>query len=224
MKKCLAFFIIMTITLGVNAQSNHQLLIDSLNSIKQALKANPVSTDLILKKAAIEMEMEDFDKALIDYNMILDANKKNPAALFFRAYANKNLKRYNFARVDYEGFLSIDPMNFEARLGLAVVNQEDKHFTEAMDQYNSLVEMFPDSATAYDARARFEVDRKMTDAAIYDWEEAIRLSPKNKDYHISRAESYLVNNNKIAAKDELDVAVKLGANRFSLVNMYQRCK
>ena len=66
MKKCLAFFIIMTITLGVNAQSNHQLLIDSLNSIKQALKANPVSTDLILKKAAIEMEMEDFDKAFYD--------------------------------------------------------------------------------------------------------------------------------------------------------------
>lgn len=209
--------------LCVNAQSTKQLR-DSLEVLRKALDVNPSSTDLCLKKAAVEIELGEWDRAIADYSAVLTKYPTNPAALFYRAYAYDKVKRYRFARSDYQDLLRITPFNFEARMGLALVNQRDKHFTEAFDQINQLVEQYPDSVAAYVARAGIEKERGFIDASLLDWSEAIKRDAKNPDYHISRADIYLLLNKRDYARKDLDEAVRLGVNRASLVEQYKRCK
>lgn len=209
--------------LGIHAQDAKQWR-DSLAILSKVLDINPSSVDLRLKKAAVEIELNQLDYAIDEYNKVLEKDPRNAAALFYRAYVNQKLRRYRYARVDYENFLKIVPMNFEARLGLALVNQNDKHYTEAFDQINMLVELYPDSATAYAVRAGIEKERGALDASAFDWSEAIQRDPKNVDYYISRADIYLDLKRWIDAKADLDQAVKLGANRLSLKDMFRRCQ
>jgi tetratricopeptide (TPR) repeat protein len=218
--------IIITLLLGIlplQAQNAKQWR-DSLEMLSNAVDLNPSSSDLRLKKAAVEIELGQWEYAIDEYTIILKKAPDNPAALFYRAYANEKLSRYKMARADYENFLRVAPMNFAARMGLALVNQHDKHFTEAFDQINMLVEMYPDSATAYAARAGIEKERGAIDASIFDWTKAIQLDEKNKDYYLSRAELYLIAGKRDDARSDLEKAIRLGTNRLSLKGMMDRCK
>jgi tetratricopeptide (TPR) repeat protein len=223
LKKIFIIIFSLFCTFGINAKGAKQWR-DSLEVLNKALDLNPSSTDLRLKKAAVEIELEQYEYAIEEYSVILKKDPHNLAALFYRAFSNEKLNRYRFARSDYEDFLRIAPVNFEARLGLALVNQKDKHFTEAFDQINMLVEQYPDSAIAYAARAGIERERGAVDAAIFDWTEAIKRDSKNVDYYISRSDLFLVVGKRDDARRDLDFAIKLGANRSALRNMLQRCK
>ena len=68
------------------------------------------------------------------------------AAFFYRAYAQKNLRRYDLARQDYEEVLKRVPGHYEARLCLAQICQLTGKMTEAVDHLNRLVELAPDVA------------------------------------------------------------------------------
>jgi tetratricopeptide (TPR) repeat protein len=69
-----------------------------------------------------------------------------------------------------------------------MVKRNLKRTTEAMDHLNTLVELFPDSAMAYAARASMEAEQKQYDLALFDWDEALRLQPDNADFKASKAE------------------------------------
>lgn len=182
------------------------------------------STDEMLKAGGAQLEKGNWQDALDTYTKVLQKDKANPAAYYFRAYANEKLNRYNFARADYEHFLKIAPFNYEGLLGLALLNQKDMHYTEAYDQINNLVEMFPDSVSAYIARAGIEKERNMMEPCIYDWGEVIRLEPTKADNYITRAELLIRVGRTEEARRDLDKAVELGVSATSLKYLYKKTK
>ena len=161
---------------------------DSLKVAAEVLAYHPDSVDLLLKKAAWNIELEQWICAKDSYDIVLAKEHANIAALYFRAYANERLNRFNFARLDYENHLSNVTGNNQAQLGLALLNHKSKHYTEAMDMMNHLASQFPDSAVVFAARANMEKDRKMYSVAEYDITKAINLDPKNADYLMMRAD------------------------------------
>ena len=130
----------------VEAQEANPLR-DSLKVAAEILAYHPDSVDLLLKKAAWNIELEQWQYAKDSYDIVLAKEPANIAALYFRAYANERLNRFNFARLDYEQLLSIVPGNYQAQLGLALLNHKSKHYTEAMDMMNHLASQFPDSCS-----------------------------------------------------------------------------
>ena len=205
------------------AQERSQLR-DSLSKALETLAYHPDSVDLILKKASWNIELGQWQYAKDSYDDVLRLEPYNPAALFFRAYANEKLNRLNFARLDYETLLTIVPGNFEAQLGLALLNFKDKHFTEAMDMANRLVSQFPDSAVAYAARAGMERERGMTELAEYDYTEALRRDSANTDYLLSRADLRIQLRMWDDARRDLDKLVALGIPQSSLKAFYRRLR
>ena len=205
------------------AQERSQLR-DSLSKALETLAYHPDSVDLILKKASWNIELGQWQYAKDSYDDVLRLEPYNPAALFFRAYANEKLNRLNFARLDYETLLTIVPGNFEAQLGLALLNFKDKHFTEAMDMANRLVSQFPDSAVAYAARAGMERERGMTELAEYDYTEALRRDSANTDYLLSRADLRIQLRMWDDARCDLDKLVALGIPQSSLKAFYRRLR
>ena len=206
------------------AQEDRKALRDSLKLAMEQLSYHPDSVDLRLRKAAWNMQLGEWQYAKDEYDWVINHHPDNLAARYYRAYANTQLRRYNFARLDYETVLRVVPGNFDARLGLALLNQKDHHYTEAMDGVNMLVSTYPDSATAWAARAGIEKERDMKELAAYDYGEALRRQPDNRDWLLARADLLIALRRYDEARKDLDRLIVLGVSRGQLRDMYRQAK
>lgn len=182
---CLSFIIYFLSFSPAGAQTPQQWR-DSLSTLNRMIASEPQSTDLRLKKAAVNIELQQWDYAVEEYGRVLELDDKNLSALYFRAYCYNHLRRFDLARADYEHFLQIVPRHFDAQLGLAMTKRNLGKALETQDELNRLVEMYPDSALAYAARAGFEQEQKQYNLALYDWDEAISRSAHPTEYLLSK--------------------------------------
>lgn len=227
-RHCACLVIIIThysllITNSASAQTRQEWR-DSLEVLNARIAKDPRNLHLHLLKAEANINLEQWDYALAEYGKILHADEKNLAALYFRAYVHTQQHHYDLARVDYEAFLREQPSHFGARLGLAHVLQKMGRRSDTFDELNRLVQMFPDSADAYAARAAFETEQKQYDIALYDWDEAIRRRPLSEGFIVSKADILITLNRKAEARRLLDAAVRRGIPRYALKDWFDKCK
>ena len=83
-----------------DAKTQNKALRDSLAAATDVLAYHPDSIDLRLKKAAWNIQLEQWAYAKDDLDKVLFLNNTNIAGLFYRAFVNEKMKRYNFARLD----------------------------------------------------------------------------------------------------------------------------
>lgn len=214
------FFLLTLLPLGIVAQNWR----DSLAVLNRQIEAELGNTDLHLRKAAVNIELGEWEYAADEYTKVLAKDGQNPAARFFRAYTNTHLHRYDQALLDYEELLRVTPLHFEGRLGHAYVQQKIGRRTEALDEMNLMAEMFPDSAMVYAVRAGMENEIHQTELALYDWERACQLAPYNADYVLSHAELLMTLFREEEALAVLDAAVNRGVPRGLLQHLYKKLR
>lgn len=207
----------------VMAQS-HNNWRDSLNVLNKQIATQPWSADLHLRKAAVNLELKQWQYAIDEYSQVLQKEPRNLAALFYRAYANTHLRRFDLAYNDLNDLLGVIPNHFEARLSLAIVMQQIGKKKESLDQLNQLIQQHADSAVAYAARANLERSLKQDEAALYDWGRAEKLSPLDPTYVVSHVDLLLVLERRTEAHRVLDEAVSRGIPRGMLLEWYDKCK
>lgn len=207
----------------VMAQS-HNNWRDSLNVLNKQIATQSWSADLHLRKAAVNLELKQWQYAIDEYSQVLQKEPRNLAALFYRAYANTHLRRFDLAYNDLNDLLGVVPNHFEARLSLAIVMQQIGKKKESLDQLNQLIQQHADSAVAYAARANLERSLKQDEAALYDWDRAEKLSPLDPTYVVSHVDLLLVLERRTEAHRVLDEAVSRGIPRGMLLEWYDKCK
>ncbi len=223
MKKLILLLIAVATTQTTTAQTAQQWR-DSLTVLNRMIDREPRSTDLRLRKAAVNIQLGQWDYAIDEYGKVLMIEPDNPAALYYRAYCLTNQRQYAMARSDYEAFLRKMPTHMEARLGLATVYARMGRVTDARDQYNQMVEMFRDSVVCYVARAVFETSQQQYDVALYDWDEAISRQPQNVDYVVSKVDLLLKLERRKEALEELEKALQRGVPRGVLKEWIDKCQ
>ena len=197
---------------------------DSVTILMEQIRLQPQNIDLRLKKAEANINLQQWDYAISEYGDVLRLDEKNLAALYFRAYCHSQQKRYDLAKVDYETFILIDPLQLNAHLGLAHTLQKMGRKADTVDQLNRCVQLFPDSASAYAARAAYETEQLLYDVALYDWDEAIRLQPENVEFAVSKVDVLLRQQRILDARLALDALVRQGTPRAALKEWYDRCR
>lgn len=222
-QKGVILLVVLLCQLTMQAQNNQQWR-DSLTVLNRMIDTQPWSTDLHLRKAAVNLELKQWQYAIDEYAMILQKEPHNPAALFYRAYANTHLRHFDLAKNDLNDLLIVVPNHFEARLSLAIVLQQLGRKQDALDNLNQLIQQHADSAVAYAARANLERQMKQDDAALYDWQRAEQLSPRDPTYVASHVDLLLVLERRKEARRVLDEAVKRGIPRGLLWEWYTKCK
>ncbi len=222
-RKSLIVLVVACMQLAATAQDNQRWR-DSLTAINRQIATQPWSTDLHLRKANANLQLKQWQYAIDEYYLVLQHEPQNPAALFYRAYANTHLRRFDLARNDLSDLLAYLPNHFEARLSLAIVLQQLGKKQEALDQLNQTIQLHADSAVAYAARANLERDMKQDDVALYDWQRAEQLAPRDPTYVVSHADLLLVLGRKTEARRVLDAAVKRGVPRGMLAEWYDKCR
>lgn len=210
--------------LGNVSKEQGKALRDSLSKATEQLAYHPDSIDLRLKKAAWNIQLQQWQYAKDDLDKVLFLNNTNIAGLFYRAYVNEQLRRYNFARLDYQNLLVLVPGNFQAQLGLALLNQKDKHYTEAYDGINGLIEQYPDSAMAYAARGGMEKEKQQLELAEYDYAKAMQLDAQNADYVINHLDLLILLGRKSEAYVDIDRLLKMGYKSGQLQEFYLRLR
>ena len=214
-----------TLLAGVSAQAQTpREWRDSVSTLIEAIRLDPRNTDLRLKKAEANINLEQWDYAISEYGDVLRLDEKNLAALYFRAYCHSRQQHYDLAKVDYETFIQLDPSFLEAHLGLAHTLQKMGRKNDTFDQLNRCVQLFPDSADAYAARAAYETEQQLYDVAIFDWDEAFRLKPKKVEFAVSKIDVLLRQGRILDARLALDALVRQGTPRAALKEWYDRCR
>lgn len=211
-------------TIQAQQVSDSQRWRDSLTVLNRQIAESQWSTDLHLRKATANLELKQWEYAIEEYAQVLQHEPRNPAALFYRAYANTHLRRFDLARNDLNDLLIMFPSHFEGRLSLAVVLQQQGHHQDALDQLNQAIEQHADSAVAYAARANLERVMKQDESALYDWQRAEELSPRDPIYVVSHVDLLLVLERREEARRVLDAAVRRGIPRGMLQEWYQKTK
>lgn len=197
---------------------------DSVSVLIDAINKNPKDVNLRLLKGEANINLKQWEYAVQEYGYVLRLDEKNLAALFFRAFCHTQLRHYDLAKVDYETFLTIQPEHFEAHIGLAHTLRQLGRKTDAFDELNRIVQLFPDSAEAYAARASYEVEQRLYNVAVYDWDEALRLQPSNVEYAVSKVDALIRQGRRQEARDVLDALVRRGTPRGALKEWYDQLK
>ena len=149
MIRALMIVICMLWSLGLSAQTPQQLR-DSLSALNREIALSTTySVDLHLRKAAINVQLQQWDYAIDEYSEILSKEEGNITAFFFRAYVYNNVRRYADAESDYRKVLIREPRNLEARIGLTETYIRQGKKTEVWDELNIMTKLFPDSASVY---------------------------------------------------------------------------
>lgn len=207
-----------------NAQTTSQQWRDSVSVLIEAIRKNPQDIDLKLRKAEANINLSQWEYATEEYGNVLRQDDRNLAALYFRAFCHTQLRHYDMAKADYESFLAIQPQHLEAHLGLAHTLQKLGRKADTLDELNRTVQLFPDSADAYAARAAYETELKQYDVAVFDWDEAIRLRPGSMEFIVSKVDVLLRQGKRKDARDVLDETVKKGTPKGVLKQWYDQCK
>ena len=223
MRKLLLCAMLALLSLSASAQTRQEWR-DSLTRLNDSIRLKPYDTDLRLRKAAVNIELEQWDYAAEEYGRVLRIDPKNLAALYYRAYVNTTLRRYDLAKSDYETFLTILPKHFEAQLGLAMIKRKLEHSADALDELNRLVQAFPDSALSYAARAGYEAELKQYDLALYDWDEALKRAPRNKEYQVSKVDVLIAMKRYDEAWRQLEQLMRQGVPKAALKEWIDKCK
>ena len=184
---------------------------DTLTVLNKQIAQSGWSSDLHLRKANANLQLKQWQYAADEYGLVLQHEAHNPAALFYRAYAYTHLRRFDLARNDLNDLLIMLPQQLGRK-------------QEALDHLNQAIQQCPDSAVAYAARANLERDMKQDEAALYDWQKAEELSPRDPTYVVSHVDLLLVLERRKEARRVLDAAVKRGIPRGMLIEWYAKCK
>ncbi|MBQ0075037.1 MAG: hypothetical protein KBT34_12715 [Prevotella sp.] len=236
MKKTLLIITQLLFALTLSAQTQQELR-DSLSMINRLIEEHPRAVKLRLRKAALNIDLEQWEYALDEYTNVLEMMPTNLTALYYRGFVNQHLQRYAFARKDYETLLMVDPQNEHALMGLILTNIADNHKTKAYDDANRLVELFPDHATSYAIRADIEEQLNMDMAALEDIEKAIKIEdvevqkkyPHTMDddiasYQLTAFSLYIKKGDTKKARKALDYLVSQGISRTALTDQYSLLK
>ena len=224
MIRALMIVICMLWSLGLSAQTPQQLR-DSLSALNREIALSTTySVDLHLRKAAINVQLQQWDYAIDEYSEILSKEEGNITALFFRAYVYNNVRRYADAESDYRKVLIRAPRKLEARIGLTETYIRQGKKTEAWDELNIMTKLFPDSASVYVMRASYEHKEGMYEQAIYDWDKALEKDCDNADYMLSKAVTMISANRKREALVILRRLETMGVSQQTLHEWIEKCK
>ena len=127
--------------------------------------------------------MEDFNKALRDYDSAVELFRENPELWYAKADAEYNLGKLTESVVSYITVLSLNPDNYQASLDLANTYIELEDYKEADVILNKLVNLNAAWAEPYYAKSKLFFLMGDVENGVKFIEMAFTINPKDRfDY------------------------------------------
>jgi tetratricopeptide (TPR) repeat protein len=178
----------------------------------------------LIRRGNIYFAMLDYDRAFQDYDQAVKATPDSAIAFHNRALVHHRKTRYDRAIEDYDQAVRLDP-----KYAVAFVNRGNAHrmkgqYDRAIEDCGQAIALNPNLASAFFTRALAYQDRAQWDfdaylspgryenLAIHDYDETIRLNPKNTDALRNRGALYAKARQFDRAIADFDEAIRLDPN------------
>jgi tetratricopeptide (TPR) repeat protein len=143
----------------------------------------------------------DYDRAIADYDMALQMDRRTAAAaLEARAVAKRAKGDNEGALADYDLLIAAQPKSASALIGRADARQTAGDLDRAIADYDKALQLDKKSATAFANRGRAYRAKGDLDHALADYDAAVKLEPKSARAYLDRAAIH-------QAKGDLDHAL-----------------
>lgn len=197
---------VLAIGRNVLSMEDYMLAIQYFN---QAIKAKPYLADPYFFRALAKLSLEDYKGAEEDCTLALERNKFKTEAYKLRGFARQQTGRDSLALADYNIGLEYDPTDRYFLFYKAVALTDLKDFEEADSTFTSLLRRYPRFEEAVAARARLNIVRGDTVAALADLDRALSISKSQVNVYLMRAEIEAKRLEWESASADMDEAIRL---------------
>ncbi len=206
---------------GVEAHQKNDIA-TALKYYNECLALEKTYVHAIHNRALIYFNQQNYDQAIADCTMGIEADPKYVFFYNTRGNCLKNQQRYKEAIADFSTEIAIATENKDkatAYFNRAWCYDKLLNNKKKLADFEKAVELEPNNATyQYDCgRAKFDVGGDVYKSAIDNFSKVIELEPKNKDAYAERATYYMTHQDFKRALKDLDVAKKLGADVDHLI-------
>ncbi|MDR1897732.1 MAG: tetratricopeptide repeat protein [Prevotellaceae bacterium] len=179
---------------GLRALKNDDY-VTALKCFNEALKEHPDDVDALYLRAATYMEMEEYNKALSDYNAAIKNYKKSEVLmlddlLFKRGELYYIIENNEKAIVDFSAAIKYNPKNKYAYLSRAKVYSDEKNYSAATADYKQTLSIDETITGAKIGLARNLIEQGQNDEAIEMLTQAAKVDPQYGSIYGYRALAY----------------------------------
>ena len=205
-------------------QRNQQKYQDAEISYTCAISLLEENTVAFSTRASLYAEMEEYQKAIDDYTVIIGRNPENEDALYERALCRLMNNDTVGARLDLEAIDSFNPKSAKSRLGMAMVYKAMGENAMAVELYDALIKANPNSWSLLRDRAEVYYFSKRLGAALLDIDKSIKMNGKDPLSYFLRAKIRWAKGDKEYARRDLNRAVELGLPQFVAADLVEKMK
>ncbi|MDR1898016.1 MAG: tetratricopeptide repeat protein [Prevotellaceae bacterium] len=145
--------------------------------------------------------------AIIDFNVLIQADSSLHEGYFFRGIAKYNLNDYIGALYDFNKALHINPVYTHAYHYRAITLSQLNRFDEAMKDYQTAIDLRPDLQGIYFSRGITYLMSQKFDESIEDFNTYLKKEPHAGDAYVNRGTAYLMKHDTIKALENYNKAL-----------------
>lgn len=197
---------------------------DALLAYSSALMLVPKSIPLLVSRAALYTELEQWPKAEEDYTTILYLEADHEEALYRRGFVRFEQGDTLGARVDFERLVKENKTSAKGRLGIAALLKASGDYAMAAEMYNQVIKANPKQAELFLKRAEvYYLDGKLS-KGISDINQSIELRPNDPFAYVVRGRIRFAQFDKRSALKDFLYARELGFSDKMLDEWIKKCK
>lgn len=203
-------------------QRNQQKYQDAEISYTCAISLLEENTVAFSTRASLYAEMEEYQKAIDDYSVIIGRNPENEDALYERALCRLMNNDTVGARFDLETIDKFNPKSAKSRLGMAMVYKAMGENAMAVELYDALIKANPNSWSLLRDRAEVYFFSKRLGAALIDIDKSISMNGKDPLSYFLRAKIRWAKGDREYARRDLNRAVELGLPQSAAADLDEK--
>ena len=203
-------------------QRNQQNYQDAEISYTCAISLLEENTVAFSTRASLYAEMEEYQKAIDDYSVIIGRNPENEDALYERALCRLMNNDTVGARFDLETIDKFNPKSAKSRLGMAMVYKAMGENAMAVELYDALIKVNPNSWSLLRDRAEVYFFSKRLGAALIDIDKSISMNGKDPLSYFLRAKIRWTKGDREYARRDLHRAVELGLPQSAAADLVEK--
>ena len=175
-------------------------------------------------RASLYAEIEQYQKAIDDYSVVISRDPEDEDALYERALCRLMNSDTIGARLDLETIDKFNPKSAKSRLGMAMVYKAMGENAMAVELYDALIKANPKSWSLLRDRAEVYFFSKRLGAAMLDIDKSIQMNGRDPLSYFLRAKIRWAKGDREYARRDLNRAIELGLPQSAAADLIEKMK
>jgi tetratricopeptide (TPR) repeat protein len=185
---------------------------EAVDDLTTAVSFNHRSADIHIDRAAALFQIQDFEKAKLEYDQIIALDKNSAPAYFGRGLVEENTNKTDAALADFNKTLELQNDYAAANEEMGTIYFSKGELRKSYDEYSKAIALSPEVPRFYFNRANALKQDHQVKRAIADYCKAIQLDATSPEFFNNRGLLYLENNETQKAVTDFSSAVDLDPN------------